>query len=172
MCVHLCPFTRIFTVPRALNFGSNSSRVHRHHACLHHARQGDLLRHFAVGAGGINHRKHFISVRHRADGRKAMQTLVIVPAIISVLRPVAFTAATNSGLSRALISPLRATYCACGALAWISGISGPFGPCGTDAVVITGIFASEAILPALLHGRAAQALACLQRSGTARSGDR
>ena len=70
MCVHLSPFTRIFTVPRALNFGSNSSRVHRHHACLHHARQGDLLRHFAVGAGGINHRKHFISVRHRADGRE------------------------------------------------------------------------------------------------------
>ncbi|MGH6634141.1 MAG: cation diffusion facilitator family transporter, partial [Sphingopyxis sp.] len=41
-------------------------------------------------------------------------------------RPVAFTAATKSGLSHALISPLRATYLACGALAWISGISGPF----------------------------------------------
>ncbi len=47
--------------------------------------------------------------------------------------------------AQALISPLRATYCACGALAWISGISGPFGPCGTDAVVITGIFARVAI---------------------------
>lgn len=74
-----------------------------------------------------------------------MHTLVMVPAMISCLRPVAFTAATNSGLSQALISPLRATYWACGAASWISGISGPFGPCGTEAVVITGIFASVAI---------------------------
>jgi hypothetical protein len=44
-----------------------------------------------------------------------MHTLVMVPAMISCLRPVAFTAATNSGLSQALISPLRATYWACGA---------------------------------------------------------
>src|SRR5256885_15039724 len=42
--------------------------------------------------------------------RSAMQTLVIVPAMMSCLRPVALTAATNSGLSQALISPLRATY--------------------------------------------------------------
>ncbi|MNL59331.1 hypothetical protein D3C87_1830470 [compost metagenome] len=74
-----------------------------------------------------------------------MQTLVIVPAMIKVLRPVALTAATNSGLSQALISPLRATYRACGALAWISGIKGPFGPCGTEAVVMTGILANAAI---------------------------
>jgi hypothetical protein len=44
-----------------------------------------------------------------------MHTLVMVPAMISVLRLVALTAATNSGLSQALISPLRATYLACGA---------------------------------------------------------
>src|SRR3989442_7463182 len=75
-----------------------------------------------------------------------MHTLVMVPAMISVLRPVALTAATKSGLSQALISPLRATYLACGAFSWISGISGPFGPCGTDAVVITGILHSVAIL--------------------------
>ncbi|MNH29471.1 hypothetical protein D3C79_897050 [compost metagenome] len=75
-----------------------------------------------------------------------MQTLVMVPAMISCFLPVALTAATKSGLSQALISPLRATYCACGAFSWISGISGPFGPCGTDAVVITGILASVAIL--------------------------
>ena len=36
-----------------------------------------------------------------------MQTLVMVPAMIRVLRPVALTAATNSGLSQALISPRR-----------------------------------------------------------------
>lgn len=64
--------------------------------------------------------------------------------MISVLRPVAFTAATKSGLSQALISPLRATYFACGAFSCISGISGPFGPCGTEAVVMTGIRASVA----------------------------
>ncbi|MNN15012.1 hypothetical protein D3C81_1281070 [compost metagenome] len=75
-----------------------------------------------------------------------MQTLVMVPAIISVLRPVASTAATKSGLSQALISPLRATYLACGAFSWISGISGPLGPCGTEAVVMTGSLLSVAIL--------------------------
>lgn len=74
-----------------------------------------------------------------------MQTLVMVPAMISVLRPVSFTACTNSGLCQALISPFRPTYFACGAFWWISGISGPFGPCGTDAVVMTGILASVAI---------------------------
>ena len=75
-----------------------------------------------------------------------MQTLVMVPAMIRVLRPVALTAATNSGLSQALISPRRATYCAWGALSWISGINGPFGPCGTEAVVMTGILLSVAML--------------------------
>lgn len=44
-----------------------------------------------------------------------MQTLVIVPAMIRVLRPVALTAATKSALSHALISLRRATYVACGA---------------------------------------------------------
>lgn len=33
---------------------------------------------------------------------------------------------------------------------WISGISGPFGPCGTDAVVMTGIFASVATLASVV----------------------
>ena len=66
--------------------------------------------------------------------------------MISCLRPVAFTAATKSGLSQALISPRRATYLACGAFWWISGISGPLGTCGTEAVVITGILVSVAIL--------------------------
>ncbi|MNE39508.1 hypothetical protein D3C80_1334660 [compost metagenome] len=75
-----------------------------------------------------------------------MHTLVMVPAMISCFLPVASTAATNSSLSQALISPLRATYLACGAASWISGISGPLGPCGTDAVVITGILARLAIL--------------------------
>lgn len=45
---------------------------------------------------------------------KAIQTLVIVPAMISVLRPVAFTACTKSALSRALIS-LYARHIARGA---------------------------------------------------------
>src|ERR1700731_3093285 len=76
----------------------------------------------------------------------AMHTLVIVPAIISVFLPVALTAATKSGLSQAFISPLRATYLACGAFAMISGIIGPFGPCGTEALVITGRCESVAIL--------------------------
>ncbi|MDT4822999.1 hypothetical protein FQZ97_562190 [compost metagenome] len=75
-----------------------------------------------------------------------MHTLVMVPAMISCLRPVASTAATKSGLSQALISPLRATYWACGAASCISGINGPFGPCGTEAVVITGICARLATL--------------------------
>ncbi|MNC34360.1 hypothetical protein D3C75_827910 [compost metagenome] len=70
----------------------------------------------------------------------------MVPAMTRVFLPVACTAATNSGLSQALISPLRATYCAWGAASCISGISGPLGPCGTEAVVITGIFAKVAIL--------------------------
>ncbi|MCY1428890.1 hypothetical protein D9M71_447890 [compost metagenome] len=74
-----------------------------------------------------------------------MHTLVMVPAMIRVFLPVFSTAATNSGLSQALISPLRATYWACGAASWISGISGPLGPWGTDAVVMTGIFARVAI---------------------------
>lgn len=66
--------------------------------------------------------------------------------MISVFLPVSFTAATKSGLSHALISPLRATYLACGAFSWISGISGPLGPCGTEAVVMTGSLHSVAIL--------------------------
>ena len=45
----------------------------------------------------------------------AMRALVMVPATISVFRPVALTAATKSGLSHALICPLRETYWACGA---------------------------------------------------------
>ncbi|MNT82898.1 hypothetical protein D3C72_2226920 [compost metagenome] len=69
----------------------------------------------------------------------------MVPAMINCLRPVAFTAATNSGLSHALISPRRATYLAWGANLWISGMSGPLGPCGTEAVVMTGILVSVAI---------------------------
>ena len=44
-----------------------------------------------------------------------MHTLVMVPAMINVVRPVALTAATKSGVSQALICPLRATYFACGA---------------------------------------------------------
>src|SRR5437868_7073239 len=86
-----------------------------------------------------------------------MHTLVMVPAMIRVLRPVASTAATKSGLSQALISPLRATYWACGAFWWISGISGPFGPCGTEAVVITGSLARLAMR--------ASAAAWLRRTG-------
>ena len=44
-----------------------------------------------------------------------LQVQVWGPA--AVLVPVALTAATKSGLSQALISPFRATYLACGALA-------------------------------------------------------
>lgn len=79
-----------------------------------------------------------------------MQTLVMVPAMMSCFLPVSFTACTNSGLSQALISPLRAMYFAWGAFWWISGINGPLGPWGTEAVVITGILASEAILARVL----------------------
>ncbi|MNN37931.1 hypothetical protein D3C81_1519000 [compost metagenome] len=77
----------------------------------------------------------------------------MVPAMISCFLPVSFTACTKSGLSQALISPLRATYLACGAFWWISGISGPFGPCGTEAVVMTGIFASVAIFASVEASR-------------------
>jgi hypothetical protein len=38
-----------------------------------------------------------------------MQTLVMVPAMMSCFLPVALTALTKSSLSQALISPLRAT---------------------------------------------------------------
>src|SRR4030095_13303174 len=69
----------------------------------------------------------------------ATQTLVQTPAMISVFLPVARTALTKSSLSHALISPLRGTKTAWGAEAWISGISGPFGPSGTDADVINGM---------------------------------
>ncbi|MNE89219.1 hypothetical protein D3C80_1866090 [compost metagenome] len=44
-----------------------------------------------------------------------------------------------------MISPLRAMYWAWGAASWISGINGPLGPWGTEAVVITGILARLAI---------------------------
>jgi hypothetical protein len=81
---------------------------------------------------------------------KAMHTLVMVAAMMSWFLPVAFTAATNSGLSQALISPRRATYCACGAYLWISGISGPLGPWGTEALVITGILAKLATLASMV----------------------
>src|SRR5207249_7557148 len=87
----------------------------------------------------------------------ATHTLKMVPAMIKVFLPVALTAATKSGLSQALISPLRATYLACGAFCMISGIIGPFGPCGTEAVVITGRLESVAIL--------ASAAACALSSG-------
>src|ERR1700682_3185439 len=81
---------------------------------------------------------------------KAMHTLVMVPAMMSCFLPVAFTAVTNSALSQALISPWRATYCACGAYLWISGIRGPLGPCGTEALVITGILAKLATLASVV----------------------
>ena len=91
-----------------------------------------------------------------------MHTLVMVPAMISCFLPVALTAATNSGLSQALISPLRATYLAWGADSWISGISGPLGPCGTEAVVMTGIFARVAILASVvaLDRRVGMGMSC------------
>ncbi|MNN45727.1 hypothetical protein D3C81_1600740 [compost metagenome] len=78
------------------------------------------------------------------DG-KATQTLVNTPAITNFFFPVFFTASTNAGVSHALTSPLRPTYTACGAFSWISGINGPLGPFGSDAVVITGIFSTVAI---------------------------
>src|ERR1700754_2723896 len=80
----------------------------------------------------------------------AMHTLVMVPAMINVVRPVALTAATKSGVSHALICPLRATYFACGAYLCTSGIRGPFGPCGTDALVMTGILARLATLASVV----------------------
>ena len=76
----------------------------------------------------------------------ARQTLVSVAAITKVLRLVSSIALTKLGMSQALICPCRATYLACGATWWMSGISGPFGPSGTDAVVMTGIFSNVATL--------------------------
>src|SRR5690242_6755122 len=81
---------------------------------------------------------------------KAMHTLVMVPAMMSCFLPVALTAATKSGLSQTLISPRRATYWAWGAYLRISGIGGPLGPCGTDALVMTGTFASVATLASVV----------------------
>src|SRR5262245_3302463 len=68
------------------------------------------------------------------------QTLVHTPAMIKVFLRVSRTVLTMSALSQALTSPVRGTYVACGAASWISGMSGPFGPSGTEAVVITGAF--------------------------------
>ena len=48
-------------------------------------------------------------------------------------------------MSQALTSPLRATYFAFGAAVSSSAISGPFGPFGSEAVVMIGTFASSAI---------------------------
>ena len=70
MGVHFRPLRRIFTVPGTLDLRGHRRRIHRDHTGLYHARQRDLLRHFAVGAGGINHRKHLIPVRNRADRRE------------------------------------------------------------------------------------------------------
>jgi hypothetical protein len=53
-------------------------------------------------------------------------------------------------LSQAFTSPLRPTYSACGANWWISGISGAFGPLGSDAVVITGIFMRAASFASMI----------------------
>lgn len=51
------------------------------------------------------------------------------------LRPVAFAAATKSGLPPGVDLAAAATYCACGAFSRMSGISGPFGPRGIEAAV-------------------------------------
>src|SRR6185312_278829 len=78
------------------------------------------------------------------------QTLVQTPAMIKVFLPVARTVLTKSSLSHALTSPFRGTYTACGANCWISGISGPFGPFGSEAVVMTGIFKSVASFASII----------------------
>ncbi|MNN08122.1 hypothetical protein D3C81_1209710 [compost metagenome] len=59
---------------------------------------------------------------------KATQTSVTTPAISSCFLPVAFTAATKSALSQALIWPGRGMNGASGNIAFSSGASGPFGP--------------------------------------------
>src|SRR5207302_2183281 len=77
---------------------------------------------------------------------KAMHTLVSVPAMSSVFRLVFSMASTHFGLSQALIWPVRAIKTASGLYWWISGMSGPFGPSGTEAVVKVGILARRATL--------------------------
>src|SRR6516165_1593242 len=72
------------------------------------------------------------------------QTLVHTPPIIKVRLPVSCTVLTKSALSQALTSPLRGTWTACGAASWISGMGGPLGPSGTEAVVISGISSNAA----------------------------
>lgn len=98
----------------ALQLRGDGGGIHWHYAGLYHA-SGDLLRHFAVGAGSVNHGKHFITVGDSGDSREGHADAGDGPGDNQRLRPVAFTAATNSGLSCALISPLRAMYFACGA---------------------------------------------------------
>ena len=70
MGIHFSPLGCIFPVPCPLDLRGNRRGIHWYHPGLDHARQGDLLSHFAVGAGGINNRKHFITLRDCANRGK------------------------------------------------------------------------------------------------------
>jgi hypothetical protein len=76
---------------------------------------------------------------------KAMQTLVMVPAMIRLLAARGLHGGDEVGVVPGVDLALARHILAWGALAWISGISGPFGPWGTEAVVMTGSLASVAI---------------------------
>src|SRR5471032_3664205 len=69
---------------------------------------------------------------------KVTHTSVTTPAMISCLRPVAFTALTKSALSQALIWPGRGMYGASGNSALSSGTNGPLGPVSKLVVRMVG----------------------------------
>ncbi len=78
-------------------------------------RAGDLLRHFAVGAGSVNHGKHFITVGDSGDSREGHADAGDGPGDNQRFTTGRFHRGDEFRVIRALISPLRAMYFACGA---------------------------------------------------------
>ncbi len=83
-------------------------------ACTTRAR-GDLLRHFAVGAGSVNHGKHFITVGDSGDSREGHADAGDGPGDNQRFTTGRFHRGDEFRVIQALISPLRAMYFACGA---------------------------------------------------------
>ncbi len=99
----------------ALQLRGDGGGIHWHYAGLYHASRGDLLRHFAVGAGSVNHGKHFITVGDSGDSREGHADAGDGPGDNQRFTTGRFHRGDEFRVIRALISPLRAMYFAYGA---------------------------------------------------------
>jgi hypothetical protein len=114
--IDLRPFLRVLAMPPRLQLGGNGGRtIGTTPACRMRASVISCAIFEYVPDASTTANTWCPPCTAAIDG-KAMHTLVMVPAMISCFFPAAFTAATKSGLSLALISPRRATYFACGEL--------------------------------------------------------